>query len=76
METLSFCKFVLTHIALGFVNFENVCVMEQKMKPETAMKLLKEQGITVSFEEAVAILEIIYKFAEITITEILSQEEH
>ncbi|UCJ08633.1 hypothetical protein KTO58_05450 [Chitinophaga pendula] len=50
--------------------------MEQKMKPETAMKLLKEQGITVSFEEAVAILEIIYKFAEITITEILSQEEH
>ncbi|WP_438940025.1 hypothetical protein [Chitinophaga hostae] len=48
--------------------------MEQKMKPETAMKLLSEQGITVSLEEAVAILEIIYQFAEITITEILSHE--
>ncbi|WP_326992815.1 hypothetical protein [Chitinophaga sp. 212800010-3] len=48
--------------------------MEQKMKPETAMKLLNEHGITVSLDEAVAILEIIYQFAEITITEILSHE--
>jgi len=49
--------------------------MDKKMKPETAVKILGEQGITVSVEEAAAILDIIYLFAEITIIEILSHEE-
>ena len=57
------------------MKYERACVMNGKMKPETAVKILNEQGITVSLEEAVAILDIIYQFAEITITEILSHED-
>ncbi|SEB05817.1 hypothetical protein SAMN05660909_05036 [Chitinophaga terrae (ex Kim and Jung 2007)] len=68
-------NFVISLVALGIVKHEQVCVMDKKMKPETAVKILGEQGITVSVEEAAAILDIIYLFAEITITEILSHEE-
>lgn len=68
-------NFVISLIALGIVKNEHACVMDKKMKPETAVKILGKQGITVSIEEAAAILEIIYQFAEITITEILSHEE-
>lgn len=57
------------------MKYEHECVMDKKMKPETAVKILSEQGITVSLEEAAAILDIIYQFAEITITEILSHED-
>ena len=68
-------NFVISLVALGIVKYEQVCVMDKKMKPETAVKILGEQGITVSVEEAAAILDIIYLFAEITIIEILSDEE-
>lgn len=68
-------NFVISLVALGIVKYVQVCVMDKKMKPETAVKILGEQGITVSVEEAAAILDIIYLFAEITITEILSHEE-
>jgi len=49
--------------------------MNKKMTPETAIRLLSEQGIIVSIEEATAILDIIYLFAEITITTILTDED-
>ncbi|MBS0027114.1 hypothetical protein [Chitinophaga hostae] len=49
--------------------------MNKKMTPEMAVKILSEQGITVTLEDAVAILEIIYRLAEITITEILNHED-
>lgn len=68
-------NFAISLVALGIVKYEQVCVMDKKMKPETAVKILGEQGIIVSIEEAAAILDIIYLFAEITITEILSHAE-
>lgn len=62
-------------VALGIVKCEHAYVMDKKIKPEAAVKILSEQGITVSLDEAAAILEVIYLFAEIAITEILSHND-
>jgi hypothetical protein len=47
----------------------------EKMKPEEAMEMLREEGIIVTAEQARTLLEFLYLLASITVKQYLENEE-
>ncbi len=47
----------------------------EKLQPEAAMEILRQQGIKINSEQAKLILDFLRKLAEITVTQYLTNED-